>query len=102
MTIREEKQHKLQMDGHSENKSKSSTQAKESMKDTSIIPPSGYNLNIELSQGTTLIESRSNETAYTNGNTNLCCKLLQKKLISDSFNKKNPKLFEMFFFTPHN
>ena len=86
MTIREEKQHKLQMDGHSENKSKSSTQAKESMKDTSIIPPSGYNLNIELSQGTTLIESRSNETAYTNGNTNLCCKLLQKKLISDSFN----------------
>ena len=91
MTIREEKQHKLQMDGHSENKSKSSTQAKESMKDTSIIPPSGYNLNIELSQGTTLIESRSNETAYTNGNTNLCCKLLQKKLISDSFNIRKPK-----------
>ena len=78
MTIREEKQHKLQMDGHSENKSKSSTQAKESMKDTSIMPPSGYNLNIELSQGTTLIESRSNETAYTNGNTNLCCKLWKK------------------------
>ena len=104
MTIREEKQHKLQMDGHSENKSKSSTQAKESMKDTSMIPASGYNLNIELSQGTTLIESRSNETAYTNGNTNLCCKLLQKKLISESFNiiLENPKLFEMFFFTPHN
>ena len=78
MTIREEKQHKLQMDGHSENKSKSSTQAKESMKDTSIIPPSGYDLNIELAKGTMLIESGSAETAYTNGNTNSGCKLWQK------------------------
>ena len=87
MTIREEKQHKLQMDGHSENKSKNGTQGKESMKDTSIMPPTGYNLNIELSQGTNLIESRSNETAYTNGNTNLCCKLWQKNILTaDLFN----------------
>ena len=92
------------MDGHSENKSKSSNQAKESMKDTSIMHPSGYDSNIELTKGTTLIESGSNETAYTNGNNNLCCKLMQKKLISDSFNiiLENPKLFGTFFFTPHN
>ena len=88
MTIREEKQHKLQMDGHSENKSKSSNQAKESMKDTSIMHPRGYDSNIELTKGTTLIDSGSNETAYTNGNTNLYCKLWQKNILtSDLFSK---------------
>ena len=76
MTIREEKQRKLQMDGHSENKSKSSTQAKESMKDTSSMHPTGYDLNIGLKPAT-LNESGSNETAYTNGNTNLHCKSRQ-------------------------
>ena len=64
------------MDGHSENESKSSTQAKESMNNTTIMHPTGYNLNIGLNP-TTLNESGSNETAYTNGNTNLHCKSLQ-------------------------
>lgn len=74
------------MDGHSEKKSKNGSQAKESMKDTSIMPPSGYDLNIEPSKGTTLIEPGSNETAYSNENANLYCKLWQKNiLIADLF-----------------